>query len=483
MDRADVAVIGSGFGGLTAGALLARGGLQVAVFEQHTRPGGCAGDFAMDGFWFPAGATVVTGLEPGGILAQVFAALGLAPPGVELDPSIILHSEEHALPYARQLERWLDLIAGARPGFAKRYRPFWEWTHETGGAVYEIGRSLPSFPLERWRDVRRTLPALRPGALRAVRPLFETIAAVKRRLGATGDPIQDAWIDALLLDATGATAAHCSAVQGAIALDLYRRGCQWVEGGTARLAMDLVRRIRADGGEVRFRACVVSLARVPGGWEVRTAEGRALRARRVVANVPPAALARLLGRTGRDPADHEAWGAFVLHLGIDGTALPPLHPFHQVVAPHGPLHDGGNAFVSIFPGRGVRARRWSVSVSTHTRARSWRLPDPCRQRDLEERLIDAAARVIPGVRERVLLRRSATPATFERYTLRPLGFAGGLIQRPGNTVFRAASRRPAPGIVLAGDHVFPGQGTVGVALSGVNAARDIAQSLGRKPLL
>ena len=46
--------------GLTAGALASRSGLRVALFEQHTRPGGCAGDFAMDGFTFPAGATVVT---------------------------------------------------------------------------------------------------------------------------------------------------------------------------------------------------------------------------------------------------------------------------------------------------------------------------------------------------------------------------------------------------------------------------------------
>lgn len=47
---ADIVVIGSGFGGLTAAALAARAGARVLVLERHTRPGGCAGDFALGGF-------------------------------------------------------------------------------------------------------------------------------------------------------------------------------------------------------------------------------------------------------------------------------------------------------------------------------------------------------------------------------------------------------------------------------------------------
>ena len=45
-DDVDVAIIGSGLGGLVAGATLSRRGLRVALFESHSVAGGCATQFA-----------------------------------------------------------------------------------------------------------------------------------------------------------------------------------------------------------------------------------------------------------------------------------------------------------------------------------------------------------------------------------------------------------------------------------------------------
>lgn len=490
VETCDLAVIGSGFGGLSAAALSGKAGLRTTVFEQHTRPGGCAGDFAMQGFWFPAGATVVTGLEPGGILSQVFGALEIETPGAPLDPSIVLHTEDRSLPYWADLDRWQAEFAGAFPGAPDGYRRFWDWAGDIGGIVYGIGNALPSFPIERLADIRRGLPAIRPRVVRALPLLPNTVADVKRRLGAVGLPAADALIDGLLIDATGATANECSAIQGAIALDIYRRGCQWVPGGTARLAMDLVRSIRNSNGEVRFREPIISIRRKRNGWLLRSASGGATLANAVVANMPPAALEVLMGNAPQSSAERpreDAWGAFLLHLGIDATGLEPLHPFQQVIRDgEESSAEGDNCLVSIFPGRGDREHRWSISVSTHTRAETWWDNSPaqqCRRRALEERLLESVERVIPDVRDRVILQRSATPRTFQRFTGRPGGYVGGLIQRPSNAAFFATSRRPAKGLFLAGDHVFPGQGTVGVALSGINAHRDVAEYLGRRPLL
>lgn len=53
----DVIVIGSGIGGLTAGATLAKAGKRVLVLEQHDQAGGCCHTFIEKGFEFDVGKT------------------------------------------------------------------------------------------------------------------------------------------------------------------------------------------------------------------------------------------------------------------------------------------------------------------------------------------------------------------------------------------------------------------------------------------
>ncbi len=50
-----IIIIGSGFGGLMAGNLLAKKGHQVTIFESHSRPGGYTAGFYRNGFYFESG--------------------------------------------------------------------------------------------------------------------------------------------------------------------------------------------------------------------------------------------------------------------------------------------------------------------------------------------------------------------------------------------------------------------------------------------
>ena len=485
MSETDVAVIGSGFGGLTAALLSAASGLRVSVFEQHTRPGGCAGDFALGGFSFPAGATVVTGLEPGGILSQVYQAGGIDIDATEIDPAIVLHVGERQIPLWSDRERWLDELARSFPGMPEGYRHFWNWAGRTGAAVRDTGNRLPSFPWEILADVRWSLPALRLANLKLLPEFFRTVEDVKLRFGAVGHAEADAVIDGLLLDATGAKATECSAAQGAVALDIYRHGCQNVRGGTGGMALSMVRRIRELGAVVKFGTAVRSARRERHGWRIVTDCGEVTHARTVIANVPPSAADALLGASHGASASVDSWGAFVLHLGIDASGLDNMAPFHQVITPSDAFSaEGDNCLVSIFPSK-TRPERWSISVSTHTEAQSWRggEADGPRRHALEQRLLAAVRDVIPDVDGRVRLLQSATPRTYERFTLRPGGYVGGPIQRPGLPVLKGPTRRRRGGMFLAGDHIFPGQGTIGTALSGVNAYRDVCRHLGKESML
>ncbi|XP_012934886.1 all-trans-retinol 13,14-reductase [Aplysia californica] len=64
-ENLDAIVIGSGIGGLSAGALLSRAGKRVLVLEQHDQAGGCCHSFVEKGFEFDTGIHYVGELHEG----------------------------------------------------------------------------------------------------------------------------------------------------------------------------------------------------------------------------------------------------------------------------------------------------------------------------------------------------------------------------------------------------------------------------------
>src|SRR4051812_252777 len=93
----DLIVVGAGLGGLTVAALAAHDGLEAVVLEQHLRPGGCAGDFWRRGVLLPAGATLVSGFEPGGLHDTVYRRLGLVPRVQPVDPTMTVLLPDRAV--------------------------------------------------------------------------------------------------------------------------------------------------------------------------------------------------------------------------------------------------------------------------------------------------------------------------------------------------------------------------------------------------
>ncbi|MCI10152.1 prolycopene isomerase chloroplastic-like, partial [Trifolium medium] len=82
--EADVIVIGSGIGGLSCAAMLARYEQDVVLLESHDVAGGAAHSFDVKGYKFDSGPSLFSGLQSRGPqanpLAQVLDALGESVP-------------------------------------------------------------------------------------------------------------------------------------------------------------------------------------------------------------------------------------------------------------------------------------------------------------------------------------------------------------------------------------------------------------------
>ena len=70
-------IIGSGLGGLTAGAKLSKEGKKVLLIEQHTIPGGCATTFKRKDYTLEVGLHEMDGLHEKDMKTKIFRDLGV----------------------------------------------------------------------------------------------------------------------------------------------------------------------------------------------------------------------------------------------------------------------------------------------------------------------------------------------------------------------------------------------------------------------
>jgi C-3',4' desaturase CrtD len=501
-----VVVIGAGIGGLTAGALLAKRGYEVVIFDQAIVPGGCASTFQRQGFTFDVGATQVAGLEPGGIHHRIFSELGIElPPATPCDPAcaVFLPGETTPISVWRDPQKWQEEREREFPGS----EPFWKFLNQLFAASWEFQGRDPILPPRNLWDLTQLVGALRLNTLITVPFTLSTVGDALGWFGLNGDRRLRTFLDLQLKLYSQVTAAETALLYAATALGVSQtpQGLYHLEGSMQVLSDRLVAALERDGGKLLMRHTVESIECSDSkttGVTIRNQKTGATwveSADEVVANVTAQDLVRLLGDAAPKSALvpplsvkgykarvkklPRASGAFVVYLGVKAAAIPAgCAPHLQFLYDYdGIIGENNSLFVSVSHAGDGRAPDGQATVI----ASSFVDPDKWYGEGVDYAAMKAEYTAVAIAKlgqyfdlspENIVVVQAGTPRTFEKYTARDRGIVGGIGQRVSTFgPFGFATRTPIAGLWLVGDSTHPGEGTAGVSYSALTVVRQIEQ--------
>lgn len=479
----DVIVIGSGIGGLTAAALLAKRGLKVAVFEQHYLPGGYCTAWerqvkptaaAPDSqerwhYIFDAGVHDFSGLGERGAIRSLLRMLD-----IENAIEWKLNQQEYYLgqthfkvphdvsEFVRQLgERFPSEAENIRTFFDEMlqiYRQMYADMEKTGGAPREPDNI----------EDMLSYPKMHPHAYKWMsRPFVEmlneffTDPRIKDLLCALTGYLSD--------DPASLTVGHMAPIFG-----YHFDGGYYPVGGSQAFPNALVDVIEKHGGKIYLRTAIQRIViENDHAVGIELKDSQIHQAKAILSNADTQrTFLELIGRQHL-PVDFAqsiaslkpSATAFAVFLGLDivpnlasitmlddiGIMIPS-----NVDATLAPLGHASLTLLKLLPQSDFA--NWDRKSSDYS----------ARKHKFADEMIACAAEIIPGLQQHITYRQEASPATFARYAWT----TDGSIYGPATGQQRLTVKTPVKNLYIAGSGTMGG-GVEAAVIAGIHAANEI----------
>jgi C-3',4' desaturase CrtD len=494
----DFIIIGSGIGGLTAAALLAKRGFKVLTLEASYVPGGCASSYLVkrDGqkFIFESGATTIVGLDEHQPLKNLERELGITFPVVELSPSMTIHTGGKTVTRYKEPSRWVQecyekFFADTDVPFQK-VDAFWQQVFRLSDFVWRVSERNRAFPPTRWQDYLELLKKNPITDFPNLRFLFRSTLSVIQQYGLDKSPAFVAFCNEQLMITAQATTEKVAMLYAAPCLSYTSSANFYAYGGMIKIAETLVQSLQQNGGEIQYREPVTSIERISNTFRLTTETGKTFDAANVVSN---ATIWNMMSMTSGAMQQHFeklsqkfsfGWGALTMSLAVKDTLDKNLTLHHQFILDKKIPHcDSDSFFVSLSMPDDTERQPDGVrllAVSTHTGVERWVNENPnydTEKKEVEAFILNQLEVRLPGFKkENIIFKTVSTPKSWQDWTWRKFGRVGGIPNTMDKTILDLVGAETGfEGLYLVGDTVYPGQGIAGVCLSGQNAVHRILQ--------
>jgi all-trans-retinol 13,14-reductase len=274
--RWDYIVIGSGMGGMTAAALLARVGMRVLVLEQHYVPGGFTHMFNRPGYTWDVGVHAVGEVTAKSMTGRILTALsdgGLRWASLGEVYDEFFFPEDLRIDFPNNPSQFRENLLAAFPAERAAIDGYLTMVREVAGGMkaYYLARTLP--------------PVAAPFADRLL-ARNATRWLERRTAGVVGDLTSDPRLRTVFTGQWGyygSIPSRSSFAMQALVVKHFSWGGYYPVGGARQIAHHLLGAVASAGGWTRIHAdvdCVlIEKDRAVG---VRLRDGEEIRARRVI---------------------------------------------------------------------------------------------------------------------------------------------------------------------------------------------------------
>lgn len=450
-----ITIIGAGLGGLTFGALAARDGHEVEIFDKNSRPGGVVALLEHEGYKFEQGPLLIGDMLPGEGIYELLKSLGITLDTVRADRDIYMPDYKMSAPVDYQgpywrRERLKELFPEESDGIDAYYKFYDDVMNlrfiatQKQTLVNKIRLALAFLKIKKYSEMNADELTRHFFKSEKIRTLYTGILAdfcadpsESQGLAVVFTNFETAFDKRIPLEKKGKT---------------YYPGYCYIKGGCQKIPEALADYITSHGGKIHYNTVVEKVLVENGKAKgIRLSGGEETKSDMVVGC--GAGRDFFLETVGREHLDKEYLeildtfrpmeAVFMLHLGVDFDPMEHLraalvycygmYDLHAATEKlrSGVYHEGNDGYLIFVPSEHAPefAPEGKHCVTIYTVA-----PDTLAEGDWEskkqeyaEKLISLAEHQLPGLSKHIDTMKIMTARDYSEYTHMKKSSFGGVV--------------------------------------------------------